>query len=420
MGNEVIYNCYYDFGGTKPKLESKEKDRIQKYNPDLIILFNNVGCEIVYNFECPILIYEVDTPLYYANTNLIKKNPNKYKFCIVQEESRPILENEYGVKKENIFHLPFFTEIQNEKIERKENICFIGTKFLTPNKSIITRFMETNPSRGEIELWRMCVKAIEKNPFLTSEEIIKNLTITSTKVSTYFKTDELITSLSNINRISTLSAVADLGLQLYGNRAWLTDLPHEPEITLSYRNKHVYSIKDNQDIYNSSKIGININHIQAISSFSWRVCDIMASGACLVSNYTPGLQERFPNIPIPVFTNKYEARDICIDLLNNENKRLDIVSMCNEVIDEGYRFKHIVSRLEYYLDVSLTNQDKKEESACNITNYNKKKNYMKEIKRRTKNIAIGTLFVLSNIPFLTPLFKKKILKKINAYLRRIA
>ena len=42
---------------------------------------------------------------------------------------------------------------------------------------------------------------------------------------------------------------------LYGTKNWASDLDYNPKLTMSFCSAPVYSLKDNQFIYNSSKIG---------------------------------------------------------------------------------------------------------------------------------------------------------------------
>lgn len=343
-------------------------DDLKSYNPDLIIIFNNKFYDLSADFDCPIVVYEVDSVLYYSNKENLKNNPDRYKYIVPQIGSIRILNDELGVKSKNICCLPFFSSVQREKIPQLTNISFIGSKFdgFYPT-TVYNNFMRTFPSENEISQFRKVEECIISDPFITKEKIIENLSLKSKNVIDNINVEHSLMLLSNIRRIQTLSQIADLGLDLYGTPNWATDLIYEPDLTLSYKNKKVYSIKHNQDIYNRSKLCININHLQATTGFSWRVCDIMASNGCLVSEYRTDLDRLFPNVPIPTFTNRYEAREQCIKLLNNENMRKDIVAKCQEIIDEKYRFNNLLTGMEDFLGINLHNdpiKDKTESFFC--------------------------------------------------------
>lgn len=357
LGNDVVYSFHDNFG--YPFNEPASPQFIQdlkNFNPDLIILFNNKFHDLSADFDCPIVVYEVDSFLYYANKQKLKNNPDRYKFMVPQLDSINILNEELGVKKENICYVPFFTSINAEEIPQTTNISFIGSKFdAFYTDSAYTLFMKTAPSEQEISQFKQVEECIKADPYISKEKIIEKLSLTSGKVINNLYIENIIMIVSNKRRIQTLSQIVDLGLDLYGTPNWATDLIYEPDLTLSYKNKKVYSIKHNQDIYNGSKICININHLQATTGFSWRVCDIMASNGCLVSEYKPDIDRLFPNVPIPTFNNRYEARELCIKLLNDENMRKDIVAQCQEVIDKKYRFSHLLKSMEDFLGINLHN-----------------------------------------------------------------
>ena len=170
-------------------------------------------------------------------------------------------------------------------------------------------------------------------------------------------------------------------------------------------------MRDNQDVYNSSKLCININHIQATSGFSWRVCDVMASNGCLVSEDNPGIHRLFPDIPIPVFSNKYEAREQCIRLLKNENLRREIVLQCQAAIEQGYRFKHILPQLENFLNIPL--QASAEGAPVSFFNekiYKKKKNKASisyKLKNRIYKLLYSGGIFISLFPGFNIILKNK-------------
>ena len=259
--------------------------------------------------------------------------------------------------KKNILKVPFFTEIQAETTSFKHNISFIGSNFCdSKHNNIFNNFMRTKPSDIEISQFKELIDEYKKNVFITKEELISKLNITSEKILKTLAMTQLMFNLSAFERVNTLSAIADLGLALYGTPSWATDTYNEPYLILNYIDKPVYTLKHNSDVYNSSKIGININCIQAQSGFSWRVCDILASNACLVSEYRPNIEKYFGKAGIQMFTNPYEAREICKKLLANENMRKDIVLASQEIIDKNFRFKYTKKAIEDFLGIDLSSK----------------------------------------------------------------
>lgn len=354
-GNELLVYVSSDFGINYEKMPEKLLKEIKEFNPELCILFNNTFYDISRKVDCPIVIYEVDSPLYYSNKKQLRRSVSRYKFVISQDESRQQLRDFYGVRDLNIFQAPFFTEVLPEDKPIKHNISFIGTNFYSSkNLNLYNLFVKENPTIEETNQFIKILEYVDNHPFVTPFELVSLFDIKSEKIKAHLKPERMVALMSGYNRVKTLSAVADLGLGLYGTKNWAIDSYNEPYLILNYISEPVYSIKHNQDIYNSSKIGININHKQVISGFSWRVCDILASNACLVTEYKPNIQKYFASANIPMFTNPYEARELCQKILKNENLRKDIVEASQELINSSFRFEHTKKLLEEFLDVNLT------------------------------------------------------------------
>ena len=425
-GNDVfayISNDFaYDF--SKP-IPNNLLEKIKKFNPDFIFLFNNKFYDISKEFDCPIIIYEVDTPLYYSNKNILKQNIDRYKFIVGQPASYDVLINEYKAKEKNILIAPYFTEVRNENVEIKNNIVFIGTKFSScEGRTIFSNFMSCNPTNDEIIQYKFLINEVLKNPFITDEEIFEKYNINSDAIKYNFSTDYVIRYLSDYNRVKVLSSISDLGLKIYGSTNWALDNYNEPYLILNYDKTPKYSLKHNQDVYNSSKIGININHIQAREGFSWRVCDILASNACLVSENKSDLKKYFPNVNIPVFDNIYEARELCIKLLNNENMRADIVAAANEVIDKNYRVENVLKLIEDYFGFSFMVDELNKDADLFIETQNnvaKSEPYKFQLKKRLKNIIYLFILFLGQFPiidlFVNKKQREKLLVKIKKYER---
>lgn len=431
-GNEVFVYSHKNFCSEYDAIPLLLLRDIQDVDPDLIILFNNNFYDISRYFDCPIVIYEVDSCLFYSNKDAIRKNKDRYRFFVPQTESINLLHDSFGIDRKNINYVPFFTSIQAEDILQTTNISFIGTRFAEINGiSACGAFMQSSPTTHEIEQFKSCMDEIQNNPYICKDVLIKKLNISSEKVIQNINVADLVGILSGSRRVQVLSQIADLGLDLYGNKSWTGVSVYEPELTLSFKDKSVYSLKHNQDIYNSSKLCININHIQAVSGFSWRVCDIMASNSCLVSEYKSDFSKLFPNINLPTFTNRYEAREQCIKLLKNENMRKDIVGACQESIDKEFRFKHFLKNIESCLGMLLHSNTGVEGSVawfselmylnCNAESVeNKKYVAARNVAHlsRAKEMLYYFLMFIDRITFANVLMLKEIRKKLVDKIKR--
>lgn len=357
LGNQILVYISTDFEQKFIEIPSDLKQKIKAFDPDVCFLFNNTFFDCSSFLECPIVVYEVDSPLLYSNKESLKKNISRYKFIVVQDCSVEKIAEEYHADKKNITKLPFFTEIQPRKEKISNNICFIGSRFIQ-SSSILTpylKFLSSQPSFEEKQDYLKLLYDFSKKTWISEEDFWALHPNTSEKIIHHFNFKEIMFFLSDYNRRFVLSSIADLDLDLYGTKNWEWDGYNEPGLILNYHPEAVYSLKQNETVYNSCKIGININHLQTISGFSWRVCDIMASNACLVSEYKSDIKKYFNNI-IPTFESSYDARALCVRLLKNENQRQDIVSASQEIINEKFRFKNILPSLEGFLGMNFTNK----------------------------------------------------------------
>ena len=355
-GNELLVMHHSLFGHDFGPLPRKIQQEIDAFAPDVALIFNNAFYDLSEHFEFPIYIYEVDSVLHYSNKDVLKKKKDRFLYIVPQVSSIAAVQQYLGVSKKQICYVPFFTSVRKEPLPKTINISFIGTRFLPygeDGKTAWNRFMHSAPSASAVSLFKQALEAVRQNPYISQRELLDRFQSPELDAARFLNRSELVDALSGSIRILTLSEVSDLGLVIYGTKSWYMENCTDPYIPLGYDSRTVFSLKHNQDVYNTSRLAINVNHLQAKTGFSWRVCDIMASDACLVSEYRPDFERCFPGVPVPLFTSRYEARTLCQKLLGDEAMRQDIVAQCNDVIDRQYRFENLVPVLEDFLKVPL-------------------------------------------------------------------
>lgn len=356
LGNNLLVFSHKFFYGEFGQIELSIQEEIVNFDPEICFLFNNAFFDLSDIVKCPIVIYEVDSPSLFSNQNIIRSQPNKYKYFIIQQESKKTLVQDYNVNPKNIYYIPLFTEIYaDHEVKSIENITFVGSLF-EDNRNIFDSFYKNNPTEIEKEWFEKSILSIMQNPKITVETLIHRYGIKSELVISCLDMPAILMALSREKRIQVLSSVADYGMKIYGTSNWGTEYYGKFCLNRAYVNKKVYSLEQNQKIYNESKIGINVSHLQATSGFPWRVMDIMASNACLVTDWHSDFERLFPELYgiLPIYSDPYEAREICKYLIDNEDKRQSIVKKCNEVINKKYRFKNIVHLLEKNTGVKLS------------------------------------------------------------------
>ena len=237
------------------------------------------------------------------------------------------------------------------------------------------------------------------------------------------------------DRLKFMSSIADLGFVYYGTRWWDRIAYYDFELADCFDETPKVTLEDNEWVYNTSKISINISHPQAKSSFSWRVMDIMASGACLLMEDKPDWRELFApylsdeTLENVIYKDRFDMREKAKKLLADEELRLRCVVDLNNAIEQNGRWENRFAMLEKFLGINLLNNKsdspeyifiKQDEKEIKVHH---KKTFVQRMKfkQRGKNIFYLSCLILAQIPVVDLLFKKKrrqkLLNKVMQYWR---
>lgn len=402
-GNEVMYADDHDFLKTFCSIPQKLLNKIKLFNPDLIILFNNFFYDVSKEFDCPIVIWEADSYLYYPNKEVLKADPNRFRYVVAQSCEENELANYFGAYKKNIFYLPFATAIQAEDVQQNLNISFIGTGYVYSR--MIGNFLLSYPSIEEKKVFMLMLNDIKQHPFFQNEDFFRKWNVTSQKIKRFFDVNQAVCDLSAEERINILDQISSLGLTIYGTNSWAR-IPYRTKLAFCYDNKLIYSIKNNQDVYNRSKISLNISHIQAQSGFSWRVCDVMASNSCLITEPKTDLKKLFPQIKFFTYNNQFEAREMCQKLLQSKSTRKEFVHQCQTAIEDNYRFSHRIKELSQIIETKIFNNNQIG-SLCHL-NARKKSTLLEKLdlnlSTKRKLVGLGGALIVNQIPIINKFF----------------
>ena len=329
------------------------KHQIVQFDPELCIIFNNMFFDLSECVDCPILIWTVDSSIYCANYDAIRRNPSRYLFC-TDDSSAKFFKDSFGANANQIHPLVYFSTFEAQNLPVTDNIVFIGSRFLSFDRTCIAKFLEENPTDAERKEFQFGLECLRQNPFLTAEEFLQQKILKSDKVIRNFGIWELLMELSDEKRIRVLSAISDLGLKLYGTPNWANGTHfYESNLQLCYTSKKISSREEVQEVYNSSKIGISTGHLQSVNGFPWRTFDIMRTNACLVSDFHEDCQKLFPMELFPIYHSPAEARSIIKELLDNEKLRRKIVKNCQQYAREHFTFQNVVDAVQNLTNISL-------------------------------------------------------------------
>lgn len=258
----------------------------------------------------------------------------------------PSLVEKFDLRKDRVHYLPFMTNPRSFSREKSKdiNISFIGSYFL--NESIIYNAFKVAEGTKYYAPLLETVRQLEEDFDVNENELIRRnglsgFLLAQRVTKRHFK-GAVGNMLSNRKRLEYLSAVAGLGLELYGTRNLAELISFSPRVSACFNMNYFVNTRERLvDIYDRSRIGLNINHHQATSGLGYRVFDIMCSSALLVSNYQKqsDLDVLFgKDHPIPIYKSGEELQEICRYFFEHEAERAELSARCQQLIGDTHTF----------------------------------------------------------------------------------
>jgi len=325
----------------------KVVELINEINPAFIFTTNRGGItqEIMEQTSCPIITRMVDlVPFYHQG------GADEPLFCdrdyvfVPTLESVRSFEKRFPVLKGKVSYLPFATDPDAfdalSNVEKNISVSFVGTYFYCDSISKV--FSDLQHDSKWRELFFRLVGDIEKDFHLHFEELDYAADIVALCGQLDMDAETLRMQVSNLHalnkRIHYLDAVADLGLMLYGTSNWIQVNHFSVKLLQCFQfDESIDSREKLIKLYQRSKIALNVPHHQAGAGMPYRVYDIMASSALLITEYHED-SELFSlfgkDVPIPMYSNATELRNLVEYYLEHEDERQAIVAKCNTLIRE--------------------------------------------------------------------------------------
>jgi len=355
--NDFLVNPYQS-GELLLNIKTKKLNNYIKevVKPDIIFTFNNSLYDgLLKILDCPIALWCADSPPTHSNKSLVKENIYRYHLLHFSESTIGSAKQIYGDDVKNSV-IGYASDFQREELVKDYSISFIGSYFGNDNHF---KYLLENSSPKEIDCIKDIVKRFEQDPIGDFDKLFnKKNHFLKNKLSHL----GLMQIFSNQKRLELFFALKDMGLKIYGNRWWYEITSVFPDIFKVFDPKPIFSVKDNQDIYNKSKVCLNISHVQSdVDNMPFRVCDIMASDGVLLSDYKTIYSKLFgKDLKIPMYENQFEAREMSRKLLQDEKWRREIVFLCNKKIQEKFRFEHRLRDLEQIFGINFISKNNKE------------------------------------------------------------
>ena len=293
--NNYLYDPWCGLNILKHNINYKNLlKKIKDFNPDLIISFNNSKLpNIEKELECPIVIWEADKFYFFSDKRSLMENSSRYFFFSLSLNGQNQFIKYFGAAKEKIFFMPLSTSIQSKIIKQDKNISFIGKLYdLSSSKNKTFRLIELNA------LYR------------------KNI----------------------------LSSIHDMGLKIFTNEvpSFYDNLRHLCNESVLH-----YSILHNEKIFNSSKISLNVSHLQAKNNaVSYRAIDIMASNSLLITENSKYLEFFSKKLSRIFYNSPFDLRKKVQYFLKNPNARKDMINIQNEITKKNFLWIDRVKEIE--------------------------------------------------------------------------
>lgn len=351
-GNDVYsFRCNDFYRGNKNLVSTKLISKaVKDISPDLIITFNNAFpyADILKDTDCPVACFASDSCAFFLNKHLIERHADRYYFFNFSNDTIKAIPEWFPVvDKRRIFLFGHATDLRATDIPQDIDVSFIGSManwnrdFPEYFKSFWTKRM----SQGDQLPWYE--NTIKDNFFAALDKFKQDpfSKFTCNLPDFYPSTGSIETTaillLTCKARFDVLSQFTDMGLKVFGYPyAYADVILYNYELFRCFDYTTSVSMEHATYNFNRSKISLNLPHAHAAEGFSWRVCDILASNAVLLSCKQPDLVNLTKSyVDLPMFESPIEARDLGKKLLDDDPWRKDLSLACQQVIDDKCRFE---------------------------------------------------------------------------------
>ena len=363
--NELVSNL--QASNLKPTIsEDKIIEFIKQVAPSFVFTTNRGGItkKMMAEISCPIVTWMVDRIPFLHHGAGHDELFGESDYVVTSSYGNiKRLEAIYPKIRGRVFFLPFCTNTEDFKIydikQESINISFVGTFFYCGQLTeILNSYFH---DEGIIRKILLLVSKVEKNYDLDFEQEVAqsglNFLLKEYNLDIYKFKGLLANAVSLNSRVKNLDAVADLGLKLYGTKNWLNVNQYSLALLNCFQFDHFIKTREQLvGLYQNSKIAVNVSHHQAVNGLPYRIYDIMASKALLITEYNEDsdLFRLFgPEVPVPMYKSPQELRRLCQYYLEHEAERQEIVARCNKLISEKFSFEQRVRDFFSIIEVNI-------------------------------------------------------------------
>jgi hypothetical protein len=387
--------------------EDKLLRHIKSIRPAFILSTNRGGItqRMMQELECPIISWLVDhVPFEHHGGNSDTLFGARDHVVVSASAMVAAIQERYPALGGRTHYLPFATEPRgHEEIAPRSpdiNISFVGT-FFYGNEFVLLLRRYRNDARISTSLLA-AASAVERDFKTDITELVDKLGLSEVLTQNGVRVPNLQMAMANVasmnKRIRLLDAVSDLGLLLWGTENWIDAAAYSLPLLRCYRfGEFIRTREQLTDVYARSRIAVDIPHVQAVGGLPYRVFDILASPALLITEHHPesDLYRLFgKDAPIPTYRNGEDLRRIVQHYLANEDERRDVVSKCNALVADRFSFTDRVRELFQIVGAPLPNGQRGEIIRIPIDFFSKRRLWFIRRRKSGPNHALDLLLAV--------------------------
>ena len=369
MGNTVKSIVLNDLN------QSRIDEHVISFKPDFIFVLNNycISENILKKTNCPIILVVSDSLPFLAHLDLVRSNKERYYFLHTSEDSYNQIASVFpGTPADRNVILGHVTDLRKKDIEQDIPISFVGS--LGNWDTSFSQYWQYASDINYSDQQEVMALNLKKKAFLdqlreyaaspldTKSSVLEKPALQDFDKITGYKYAQSVVYLHTCNlRFAVLEQLTDLGLKIYSYPFGMVDvIRYNIKMFECFDFTPSVTLADSENTFNRSKISMNLPHAHVVKGFSWRVPDILASNACLLSDYRPDLKKLMKGyIDIPMYESPAEARELAQKLLKDDVWRKEIVAASQQMIEEKCRFEHRLRKVAEKTGLTLEYPEEK-------------------------------------------------------------
>jgi Glycosyl transferases group 1 len=331
---------------------------IKSIRPAFILSTNRGGItgRMTEELDCPIISWLVDhVPFKHDGGDSRTLFGPRDHVVVSASAMVPAIEKRYPALAGRTHFLPFATREGDRREPGNSapdiNVSFVGTFFYGHDFLVLLRRYRNDARISSALL--AAASAVERDFRSDIEGIVDKLGLSEVLADNHVAIEDLHMAIANVasmnKRIRALDAIADLGLVLWGTDNWIDAAAYSLPLLRCYRfGEFIKTREQLSEVYRRSRVAVDVPHVQAVGGLPYRVFDILASPALLITEYHPesDLFRLFgKNAPVPTYRNTDDLRRIVQHYLANEDERRAVVEKCNALVANGFHFTDRVREL---------------------------------------------------------------------------